>query len=63
MVHEGAPCSCNECEYKAAVKTHLTRHTKLIHQDQQYPCEQCDYETKRKGTLGKIYPVTSSISD
>ena len=31
LVHEGAPYSCNQCEYKAAVKTHLTRHTKLIH--------------------------------
>ena len=47
----GAPYSSNECEYKAAVKTHLTRHTKLIHQSQQYPCEQCDYKTKRKDTL------------
>ena len=49
-VHEWDQYSCNECEYKATVKRHLTRHIKLIHQGQ-YPCEQCDYKIKRKDTL------------
>ena len=49
-LHEGDQYSSNECEYKGTVKAHLTRHTKLIHQEK-YLCEQCDYETKRKDTL------------
>ena len=49
-VQEGDQYSCNECEYKATVKTHLTRHTQSTHQEQ-YPCEQCEYQTKRKDTL------------
>ena len=56
---------CEECNYQALRKSHLTRHQQSVHIGMKYPCGECDYQASQKSHItshqqsvhmGKKYP-------
>ena len=43
--------SCEYCDFKASLKSQLTRHKQSIHNGVKYSCEFCDYKATIKSSL------------
>ena len=50
-VHEGIKYHCDQCDYKATLKSNLKKHNMSIHEGIKYQCDQCDYKATQKGNL------------
>ncbi|XP_052745582.1 zinc finger protein 808 isoform X2 [Bicyclus anynana] len=44
---------CNECNYKAKVKSHLDRHKRCHSNERPYSCKLCNFKSKRSDNLKK----------
>ena len=49
--HEVISYTCDQCEYKAAMKSNLESHIKEKHEGVCYTCDQCEYRAKSKSSL------------
>ena len=45
--------ACNQCDYLAGHKSHLTKHIESIHEGIKHACNQCEYQTGYKSDLKK----------
>ena len=52
-MHEGIKFRCNECDYQATQKSHLTSHQQSLHRDRKYDCPDCDYQATDNSNLIK----------
>ena len=50
-VQMGKKYPCEECGYKAIMKSHLTIHQQSVDMGKKYPCEECDNKFTQKSSL------------
>ena len=53
----GEKLTCSECDFQAAYKEALQRHTETVHKNVRYQCDHCDFKATQKGSL-KIHIKT-----
>ena len=47
----GGTFDCDQCEYKATIKSHLRVHTLLKREGIRFDCDQCEYKANHKNSL------------
>ena len=50
-MHEGVKFKCPFCEHKAAHKSNLKNHIKVIHEKITFQCPYCEHKSHHKRTL------------
>ena len=50
-VHENVKYPCNQCDFKATLKSSLKRHQTSVHENIKYPCNQCEYKATQQSSL------------
>ena len=48
FVHEGVQFPCSQCEYRAPLRSSLTRHKRSIHEGIKFPCKHCELQAAFK---------------
>ena len=52
-VHMGKKYPCQECNFQAKWKSHLTTHLQSDHMGKKYPCKECDFQATQKSNIRK----------
>ena len=50
-IHEGVTYDCDQCEYQATTKGHLTTHKQSRHVGIRYNCDQCNGTFNKKSIM------------